>query len=367
MNITITNRKDFLRVLNQCSKVIASKNYTPILDYFKIEIENSYMKITAKNAENTLIKNIMVQSMDGGSFCISAKDFKEAINLLTVDSFDIIVDIANKTCVIKYGKGKMKLPIESAYEYPTLENVEYTSHFELDPHILFDAIEQGKSFCGHDELRPIMNSLYMYIKDKKMGFVSTDGHRLYWKEVDTDKDVEVGVINNVASLPIIQDLVNGLFSCEVYVCDRYVKYDTNNGTFVCRLIDGRFPGFRSVVDRNQPIVCKVSKIELIEAVRRCSFGASNASKLIAVDIKSNELKVTGEDIDFAKNVSESVQCECDSDLRIGLKSEYLLSILSNINTEKVEMRMTDASKAVVFFNDGEESLTMLLMPMMLLN
>lgn len=367
MNITITNRNKLLKVLNQCYRIVRPRNVIPILECFKIEANNNELVISSSNDESTLSYKFTTEYADNGSFCVSAKDFRDAVNLLSTDTFKLTINEKSQTMIIQHSKGKMRLPIMSANEFPIKDDIKYDTQFEIDSQLLFEVIEEAKSFCDTDPLRPVLEGMNMYIKDGIIGFSSTDQFSIYWRTLPTDITENIEFITDKRVLSIVQEVINSQQTCIVNVGDNNIKYSTNESSLILRRIVGRFPNVPSVCKKEQPIICKVNKIEFIDGVKRSAFGSDILNKLISLNIRGNEIDIDGEDIQLAKKVRETIPCECDNNIRIRLQYERLLNVLNNIQTDKVEIRLTSSDTPIVLMNDGDESALMMLMTFQLNN
>ena len=154
-----------------------------------------------------------------------------------------------------------------------------------------------------------------------------------------------------------------------------IKFDENNAHFisdsfemVCRLIEGRYPNYNSVIPQENPYKVTIDRISFLTALKRVSV-FSQSSSLIKLQLKTNELTIFGQDIDFSIAAEEHIPCQYNSpELSIGFNSTYLIEILSNISSESIVFELADPSRAGVIVpevNEENEDLLTLLMPMML--
>lgn len=360
MKIEITNRKDFLKVLSLCSRIIAAKNIIPISACLKIDVNGSNMLITSFNDATTITHKFNGISTDVFSFCVDAKDFKDAISVLTEDAFTVIVEDKSESIIIKYNKGKMRLPIFSSKDFKIQKELSYYAEVNIDPHPLFDAINEGRNFCTVDELRPIISGLYLYLKDNKMGFAATDMFSIYWKELESNKDIQANFLIPKNVLEILRDILNNQFECDILFSETDVRFRCQLCTIDIRVTEGKFPDVKAASNISYQNKCKVSKNELIEAVRRSSFASDKLTRLVALNICENRIDIQGEDILLAKKTRESITCETNGNVLVGLKYERLLSLLDNIKTENVIIQYNDKDTPVMFTGEGNTNIKMLL-------
>jgi len=150
---------------------------------------------------------------------------------------------------------------------------------------------------------------------------------------------------------------NALFSMDEY-------------TIICRLIDGVFPNYEAVIPTNNPNKLVVDRVEFLNAIRRVSVFANEASKLIKFDISEDKVVISAQDIDFSISAEETVPAHYEGEpMKIGFKSTFIVEILNNIDSADVLIAMSEPNRAALFLPteklDEAEDELMLLMPMML--
>jgi DNA polymerase-3 subunit beta len=138
---------------------------------------------------------------------------------------------------------------------------------------------------------------------------------------------------------------------------------------VCRLIEGRYPNYNSVIPQNNPHKVTIDRAILLSALKRVSVFSSQASSLIKLRLQDNQLVLSGQDIDFSTSAEETINCSYSgSPMSIGFKATFLIDILNNITGQDVIIELADPSRAGVLVpaeQEENEDLLMLLMPMML--
>lgn len=151
--------------------------------------------------------------------------------------------------------------------------------------------------------------------------------------------------------------------------DRNAMITMENYQMICRLIEGRYPNYNSVIPQNNPHKATIDRAGFMSALRRVSVFSSQASSLIKLSLSENQMKVSAQDIDFSTSAEETIVCEYEgNDMSIGFKSSFLIDILNNISAQNVIIELADPSRAGVIVPEEQEEnedLLMLLMPMML--
>ena len=140
-------------------------------------------------------------------------------------------------------------------------------------------------------------------------------------------------------------------------------------TLTCRLIDGRYPNYNSVIPQNNPYLARIDRAALISALKRVLVFCDQSSAQVKMAFSASKLTVSGQDVNYATSAEERIVCEYDSPkMNIGFKGTLLLDILGNIDSDEVVFQLADPGRAGIITpaeqKEGEEIL-MLLMPMML--
>ena len=119
-----------------------------------------------------------------------------------------------------------------------------------------------------------------------------------------------------------------------------IEFDERNAVFmlesyrmVCRLIEGRYPNYNSVIPQNNPHKVTVDRQQLVGALRRVSIFSSQASSLIKLRMQENQIVISAQDIDFSTSAEETQVCQYAGAVSIGFKSTFLIDILNNISAD----------------------------------
>ena len=74
----------------------------------------------------------------------------------------------------------------------------------------------------------------------------------------------------------------------------------------CRLIEGRYPNYNSVIPQNNPHKVTIDRIAFISALKRVSVFSSAAASLIKLHLENNTIQVSEQDIDFSTSAEETL-------------------------------------------------------------
>ena len=360
--------------LNMLAKVIGSKNSLPILDCFLFQVANGEMSITASDSDNVIKSTLALTDHDGeGEFCVPNRVILDALKELPEQPLHFDVDAAGEAVAIKivYQNGLYNFTGQSAEEYPRTQSMnDACTTVSLPTEMLINNISRSLFATANDELRPVMNGIYFDLTADALAIVASDGHKLVRSKNFTIKSESPSAFN-LPKKPA--SLLKNILSKDgddaiIKFDDRSAEIRFTDGVMRCRLIDGRYPNYNSVIPNN-PNEVTVDRRGLQSALRRVLPFASESSLLIRFHIESGRFEVSSEDIDFSTSAKEQLSCEYNgSPISIGFKGSSLMEILSNLTSDNIIIQLADPSRAGIIVpaeQPENEDILMLIMPMLL--
>jgi len=373
----IVSSTELLSHLQAISRVINSKNSLQILDNFLLSLEGNTLTMTASDIETTLITSMEVQDVEGsGKVAVANKLLLDTLREFSDQPLTFQIDDTNLAMVITSSNGTYNFIGQNGDMYPLLPELDdNVRQMTVSVPLLYSGISKTFFCMADDELRPVMNGIYFDITPNDLTLVATDAHKLV-KFKTTYLSATIGeeeVLNFIlAKKPAI--MLRNILPKESG--DVSIKFDAKNAyfklsnyTMVCRQVEGRYPNYNGVIPKNNPYKIIIDRVTLLNALKRVSVFSNQASNLIKLDFKTNEIHVSAQDIDFSISAEEFIPCQYEGEpIKIGFKSTFLIEMLSNVSSNDVTLELADPSRAGIllpFENEQNEEILMLLMPMLL--
>ncbi len=359
--------------LNTLSRVINSKNSLPILDDFLFQVGNGQITITASDSENVMQSTITLDECEGeGEFAVPNRTILDAVKELPEQPLSFEVDTDTFAIKVVYQNGLYNFSGQNAEEYPRTQSMaDAATTLTIDSSVLIDNINRSLFATASDELRPVMNGIYFDLTPDALAIVASDGHKLVRNKNFTIKsDTPASFILPKKPATLLKNVL-GKDGGDVVIKfdDRNAEIHFADGILSCRLIEGRYPNYNSVIPANNPNNATVDRKTLIGALRRVLPFASESSQLIRFHLENGKLELTSEDIDFATSAREQIICEYTGQpLSIGFKGSSLQEILGNLDSDEVIVELADPSRAGIIVpatQPENEDVLMLIMPMLL--
>ena len=355
------------------SRVINSKNSLPILGDFLFEVNEGRLSLTASDSEVMMKTTLELNEADGdGRFCVGNHDLLEAVKGISEQPISFEIDWNSNIARINYQNGQFSLPIENADEFPQAQQVSESAHvITLPTQILSDNINRSLFATAQDELRVVMNGIYFDLTPDCLAVVASDGHKLVRNKVFTVKSEEPSSFILPKKPASLLKGVLGKNGGDVVIRfdERNAEVNYEDGVLTCRLIEGRYPNYNSVIPQSNPNQLVVDRMALLSALRHVQPFSNDSSNLIRFHVENGSLQLDAEDYDFSKTATERMTCEYNGmPMSIGFKGSSFIEILSNFDCDQVIIQLADPSRAGLVLPSEQpenQDVLMLMMPMLI--
>lgn len=355
------------------SKVISPKNSINILECFLFEVQNGKLTLTASDNTNVMKFHLDLNESDGdGAFCVPYRIMLTSVKELAEQPLVFDVNPDDNSIKMIYMNGSYNIYGQSANEYPRMKGLEgeFTST-TIPSEVLAKNISRTIFATAQEELRMVMNGLFFDLKEDYMAIVASDGHKLVRNRIYGCKtEIPASFILPKKPANLLRSVLASDGS-DVTICFNQTNSEIafQDGVISCRLIEGRYPNYNSVIPQDNPNRMTIDRKALISATRRVLPFASESTELIKLRIEYNNLEINAEDIEFASSARESITCEYGGmPMSIGFKGGALLEICNNLTSEDIVIELADPGRAGIISPaeqpEGEDIL-MLIMPMLL--
>jgi DNA polymerase III subunit beta len=371
----VVSSTELLGHLQAISRVISSKNTLPILDNFLFNLSGNDLEITASDLESTLITRMKLENTQGdGMIALPARILLDTLKEFSAQPLTFDINNDTLAVVIISENGKFSVVGQNGVDFPALPAIKKDKKFEftINADIMLAGINKTLFATADDELRPVMGGVFIEASTDKITFVASDAHKLVrYERSDAHAEDNASFILPKKPASLLKNILPreaGPFTVEFD--DKNAFFNLNDYKVVCRLVEGNYPNYNSVIPKNNPRKITIDRVEFYNTLKRVSVFSNQASNLVKLQLKGNQVTVSAQDLDFSISAYERIKCQYDGEeIEIGFKSVFLLEILANIASQDVMIELADPTRAGLFLpaetENKAEDLLMLLMPMMI--
>ncbi len=371
----VVSSSELLGHLQAISRVISSKNTLPILDNFLFNLSGNDLEITASDLESTLITRMKLENTEGdGTIALPARILLDTLKEFSLQPLTFDINLDTMAVVISSENGKFNVVGQNGIDFPALPVIKNEKKFEfvINADVMLDGISRTIFATADDELRPVMGGIFIEASTTNITFVASDAHKLVrYQRTDARADDNASFILPKKPASLLRNILpkeEGPVTVEFD--DKNAFFNLSDYKVVCRLVEGNYPNYNSVIPKNNPRRITIDRVEFYNTLKRVSVFSNQASNLVKLQLKGNQVMVSAQDIDFSISAYERIKCQYEGDeIEIGFKSVFLVEILANITSQDVMIELADPTRAGLFLpavtENESEDLLMLLMPMMI--
>lgn len=351
-------------------RVIVQKNTIPILDCFCFDIQGTTLTIKASDNDTTLTAKAELNECDSDvRFAVNAKTLQDAIKEIPDQPLECYLNTESYELTVEYQNGQYKLMGQSAEEYPTPAISDETRlEFDLECQKLVPSITRCMIAAANDTLRPQLNTICFDIHSQEVSLVSSNGNQLaLTKLAMPELNAEGSYLLGTRPASLLKGmLAKAEGNVHFSIGQRTAIVHTEEYSLTSRLVEGRFPNYRSVIPQDNPNIVTVNRLALVSALRRVLVFANAQAVLVKFRLGPNTMNISSQDIDFGKSAEENMLCDyMGTPMRIAFKGSVLLDLINNIEGDDITLKLSDPSRAGLIVpakqKEGEEVL-MLIMP-----
>lgn len=358
--------------LAAASKVMTAKNSMPILDCFLFDIKNGKVNITASDGEKYFITNVpLVDADNNAQFCITAKTIMDSMKELAEQPLTFDYNPESHELQGLHQTGVFSVMTFDATTYPAQQPLsEQSTRLEMPADVLLTGINRCLFATANDEIRVVMTGIYLDVHNEDITFAGTDGRKLVRY---INREVKPGLETSMILPKKVAAIMKNVMQKGTQVT---LSFDNEKGQIKAedfelsfRLVEGRYPNYNGVIPTNNPYVATVDRQSLISALKRISVFCNQSSGLMKLHLENNQMRLTGEDNDYATRAEENLMCDYQNDpISIGFSCIFMIEIANIMEGDALTIQLADPSRPGVVVPaeqpENEETL-MLLMPMML--
>jgi len=342
-----------LNGIQTVQNIITAKSALPILSNILIETQQDGLRLTATDLDVGISCVIPVDIQEAGAITVPAKRFSDIIKELPLDDVNITtkknnqVNITTDVCEFRI----MGLARE---EFPKLPEFKDNEAIKIEQPLLRQMLRLTSFAVSFDETRYILNGTLLNIRKNILTLVSTDGKRLavIEKQLNQTFEKDIYIIVPIKTIHELNRNLQDEGGVSLVLGNNQVLFDLGKVVIISRLIEGEFPDYRQVVPAISENKVKIDREQFLLAVKRAALLATPDYQAVKLEVFKNKLVVSKSTPDVGESREEVAVTYQGKELIIGFNPTYLIDVLKNLDTDSVELELTDSEKPGVIRTDG---------------
>lgn len=362
----VISREALIKPLQLVAGVVERRQTLPVLSNILLVAEGDQLSLTGTDLEVELVGRVTLdQPADAGSITVPARKLMDICKSLS-DGAQIEFTLDGQKMVIKAGRSRFTLSTLPATEFPNVEDSPQTLDLTLSQGQLRHLIEQTGFSMAQQDVRYYLNGMLLEIADGSLRTVATDGHRLATSvaPVETDQTSQHQIIvPRKGILELARLLQQGDEPLKLVIGANHIRAHVGDFIFTSKLVDGKFPDYQRVIPRNGDKAVLGDRQELRKVFSRIAILSNEKYRGVRLSLTSGALQVMANNPE-QEEAEETVAIDYQGDtLEIGFNVNYLLDVLSILNSDVVRFTLSDSNSSALVEGYDEDGSLFVVMPM----
>jgi DNA polymerase-3 subunit beta len=368
----VVEQAALLKVLGRVYRIVERRNTIPILGNVLVDVQQDSISFRATDLDIEVMDSVKAEVSAKGTTTVPAHLFHDIVRKMPTGS-QIAIELKENVMTVKAGRSRFTLQTLPENDFPNLSVGDMTHSFAIAGKDLHRLIERSEFAISTEETRYYLNGIYFHQataahpkNHPSLRCVATDGHRLAQVEMElpAGADGMPGVIVPRKTVGEIGRLFGSDVEIQIEMSQGKIRFMAGEVSLTSKLIDGTFPDYGRVIPQNNDKILLVDRKDLQAAADRVSTVSSERGRAVKVSISDGKVVLAVNNPDNG-NAVEELDAEFTSGtggLDIGFNSGYLKDILTQVEGEKVNIKLADPGSPTLFSGTDEGSLYVL-MPM----
>jgi len=269
--------------------------------------------------------------------------------------------------VLRGGRSRFTLSSLPAAEFPVVDEIHATQTVTIRAQDCRRLIDKTHFAMAQQDVRYYLNGTLLESNGQVLRAVATDGHRLSWCEVALGgpaREMQQIILPRKGVLEL-QRLLDGEGEIEIAIGTNHVRVQIGEVRFTSKLIDGKFPEYGRVIPADPPRVMSAGREALRAALQRTAILSNEKYRGVRLTFASGLLTVQAHNPEQEEAEDQLEVSFTGDEIEIGFNVSYLLDALGAVETETVEVGLTDANSSCLIRAPGNVHTKYVVMPMRL--
>ncbi len=359
-------REEILAPLQSVIGVVERRQTMPVLSNVLVAARNNRLSLTGTDLEVELVCTRDLQVQQAGEITVPGRKFLDILKALP-DGVEVTISTDGDRLVIKAGRSRFTLATLPAAEFPLVDEINAQQTLKL-PHAEFRRLIDKTHFSmAQQDVRYYLNGMLLEAEGKQLRAVATDGHRLALCETSMEiasRSKQQVIIPRKGVLEL-QRILGAEGEIEVAIGTNHIRAQIGGIRFTSKLVDGRFPEYGRVIPANASRIIDADRDILRHSLQRTAILSNEKYRGIRLNIKPGILTLQAHNPE-QEEAEDQIEVGYEGEeIEIGFNVNYLLDALAAIDTDRVQIGLTDSNSSCLIMAPGSSAARYVVMPMRL--
>ncbi|HKZ73585.1 MAG TPA: DNA polymerase III subunit beta [Steroidobacteraceae bacterium] len=359
-------REDVLSPLQSVIGVVERRQTMPILANVLLSARDNRLNVTGTDLEVELVASSATSVQQAGDITVPGRKLLDIFRALP-EKTNVVVSTEGDRMTVRGGRSRFVLASLPAAEFPVVEEINVQQTLTVPQAEFRRLIDKTHFSMAQQDVRYYLNGMLLETDGKQLRAVATDGHRLALCEtaLDSQGSTSQQVIVPRKGVLELQRTLGDSGDIELAIGTNHVRAQIGDIRFTSKLIDGRFPEYGRVIPASPSKIVEADRDLLRQALQRTAILSNEKYRGVRLTVRPDLLTIQAHNPEQEEAEDQIEVGYKGEELEIGFNVNYLLDALGAIDSEKVEIGLTDSNSSCLIRAPGVMGTKYVVMPMRL--
>jgi DNA polymerase-3 subunit beta len=360
------SRDDLLAPLQSVIGVVERRQTMPILANVLLSAHDNRLSVTGTDLEVELVATANMTVQHNGAITVPGRKLLDIFRALP-EKTNITLSTEGERLTLRGGRSRFTLSSLAAAEFPVVDEINAQQTLTVAQGEFRRLIDKTHFAMAQQDVRYYLNGMLLETEGTALRAIATDGHRLALCEAQLENRVKAAqqVILPRKAVLELQRILGAEGNIELAIGTNHVRAQIGEIRFTSKLIDGRFPEYGRVIPAAPTKIIDAGRENLRQALQRTAILSNEKYRGVRVSVKPDLMMIQAHNPE-QEEAEDEVEVNYKGDeVEIGFNVNYLLDALSAIDTDRVEIGLTDANSSCLIRAPGTTNTKYVVMPMRL--
>jgi DNA polymerase III subunit beta len=359
-------REDILAPLQSVIGVVERRQTMPVLANVLLAARDGRLSVTGTDLEVELVAASAASVQQPGDITVPGRKLLDIFRALP-EKTSVTLTTEGERVSLRAGRSRFTLSSLPAAEFPLVEEINAQQTLSVAQGEFRRLIDKTHFSMAQQDVRYYLNGLLLETDGKALRAVATDGHRLAIAEMELSgkaKGTHQVIVPRKGVLEL-QRILGAEGEIELAIGTNHVRAQIGDIRFTSKLIDGRFPEYGRVIPASPPRTVEADREALRQALQRTAILSNEKYRGIRLTARPDLLTVQAHNPEQEEAEDQVEVTYKGEEVEIGFNVNYLLDALSAIDSDRVEIGLTDSNSSCLIRAPATTHTRYVVMPMRL--
>jgi len=348
-------REELIVALEIVAKATSTNSIMPMLSSVLVEVNGENCNLTCTDLATTISISIPVASNDNFSAVIPIKILQKLLKLVAEEDIRLLYDDIKQNVKLESEKSKNTISCLPVAEFPSRDEIEYSTQFWLKPTELSTVGELVTFAASTEPYQQTLQGVLMEHNSEEEGliFIAADGVRSSVYQVDKAErfgDTKFRAIIPTEPLMDFAKLLTG-DKINIKVSKSHVEFSSGKTIATLSLLNGNFPKVReaimNMIKRENNQIIPMNTAEFLQACKMSNVFASESNNRLRIEFGLMFSNVSG----YADQTGDSTNMfamNASKEMAFNVNAKMFIEALGKFGAEAFVVNVASDTEAIIF-------------------